>query len=133
MAQLISQKYKPEIYAGQSLIFPIIGKATFSKEGILEVPDTQVASLIEATKTSFDFIEKDTEKATVKSSKKGSKKQKEEEVDTTESELREQLATLGTKDLLEMAKEALSDPSTAAGMTDAKLRDVLLKELLKSE
>lgn len=131
MAKLVSRKYNKGQYNGQTLNFPVIGQATFSDKGVLEVEDDKVEALILLTETSFDFIAEGSEevkpkKDTVRKNKKG----EEVVVETAEDkELKELLAQADTKTLLEMAGEAQLDPASAASMTDARLRQELFKVL----
>jgi hypothetical protein len=54
--KLVSTKVKTD-NANRTVQFPVIGVATFDKDGFLEVDDKVAAEFIEATVPSFDFVE----------------------------------------------------------------------------
>ncbi len=145
MAKLVSVKY-PTAYAGQTLNFPLIGSATFEKDGSLEVADDKVDEFIELTFDSFTFENLDTKeeeeeneeeegtsegvpeqkvKVTKATGNKG-KAAKEKE----KKKMQEHLDSLNFKQLIELAKETDIPQESLAAMTDKKLRKELLTRLV---
>lgn len=120
MANLISRKYTLE-YAGQTVGFPVIGKATFNADGSLDVADEKVKEFIEATEPSFDFK--------LKTAKKDKKDKEVEKKNETE----EMLKGLKFEELVTLAKEAKIDAAKMIGWSDSKLRKELLKVLTAQE
>lgn len=144
MARLSSVKFSRKEYAGQTLNFPLIGSATFDKDGILEVADDKVDEFIELTLTSFAFenldaVEEETEeefdesKETDKSlaSEKPKKVVSKTAQKKKELKMQAHLDSLNFKELIELAKETDIPPESLAAMTDKKLKKELLIRLVK--
>jgi len=124
--KLISNKYPTE-YAEQTVTFPLIGQATFDKNGLLEVDDEQVTEFLELTRPSFDF------RKYIKPGDKVIKLTKEEKEALKQEEenkaVKEQLESLNFEQLVTLAKEAGIDLIKMEGATDGKLRKVLFEKM----
>lgn len=120
MANLISRKYSLE-YADQTLMFPLIGKATFNADGSLDVPDDKVKEFIALMEPSFDF------------KLKAAKPDKKDKESAKVKEAKDMLAQLDFKALVDLAKESKIDPGAMQGWSDDKFRKELLKKLTAVE
>jgi hypothetical protein len=122
---LTPSKVKPLDYANQTIIFPVIGEATLSNKGTLDVAVEQVELLIEATRDAFGFYEhvegkKESGKA------KSNTQQYNEEYAKTKAEL----DSLELVDLVALAKDSGFDAAALMNMTDGKIKSELLKKLV---
>lgn len=126
MSKLISQKY-PTQYANQGVLFPNVGEIKFNEDGSLDVADSDVADLIEATKESFDFKIVVAQENEVVPTEGGSG---DLDIDPLELEKWKELLKIAPRqELLEMAKAAkISKYQT---LSDDILREKLLLEMAK--
>lgn len=118
---LISQKYSKKEYAGQSVTFPVIGNATFDKDGNLDVEEDQIEEFILATQESFDF------------EVSGVVKEKTEDEKALD-EYKELLDIADEKELLTLVRETGDEKLIfkAAAMSNEKIKKELVKRFKKS-
>lgn len=121
---LTPSKVKPLAYASQSIIFPIVGEATFSERGTLEVPEDQSQALIDATVDSFGFYELVADGDTTKS------KSKTQVISEEEGKIRAELDKLDSASLIQLAKDSGIEQGKLLTMTDGKIKKELIKILL---
>lgn len=127
MAKLISQK-QGKRYAGQTIVFPLVGELKFSEDGTLEVPDDNAEALIEHTVDSFDFIKEGVEK----DAKEGAENEGGPEGADADAvkEWTDLINKASSEELLKMASELqLGKPEKIAAFTDEKLRKEILKKV----
>lgn len=159
--KLTSLKH-PTAYAGQTVNFPVIGNATFEKDGTLEVEDDKVEEFVELTYPSFAFELPETEEdeelingeypkvkagtvvfvsgsEVVVEKKKPGRKPKSEEQKALEAfekekaEIKATLKPLTFQELVDLAKDTDLPKESLAGMSDSKLRSELLKRLMNKK
>jgi hypothetical protein len=117
---LIPAKVKGLQYAGQAIEFPVIGKASFTADGTLEVDEDKVEDFIAATLSSFGFYEKGESAPLVA---------EEEE----EDEIMKMLKDLSTKELINLARESDLSAQQIAKMSEQELRDELFEKMKSQE
>lgn len=131
-------KGKTQDFSGRTLIIPVLGQVEFDKNGILNVDDdAQAQEVIELTKGSIDLIPADAQKSKPVAQKAVQEDQDPgEEEETENGPSAETIALLGgqieaadTEQLLELAKASGLAPEVIAGMTDRRLKNVLLKQI----
>lgn len=126
-AQLITltpSKVKPLDYANQTIIFPIIGEATLSDKGTLDVASDQAEAFIESTKDSFGFYEH------VEGNKSDKQKSNIQQYNEEYAKTKADLESLELVDLVALAKDSGLEAAELMNMTDGKIRAELLKKLV---
>lgn len=126
MTTLTPAKVRPLEYAGQTIIFPVVGEQTFSDKGTLEVETDKAEALILATKDSFDFYEHVSDG----SNKVKSKRQ---ELSEEEAKIKADLDLLDDTSLIELAKDSGIEPSALMNMTNGKIKKELIKKFREAE
>ena len=122
---LTPSKVKPAAYVGQTIIFPVIGEATFTEAGTLQVDEGKLDSFLLATQDSFGFYEK------VDSD--SNKKSKIQEMSEEEEKIVAELNLLDSKALIELAKESGMKPEDLVKMTNGKIKKELTKIMLSDK
>lgn len=127
--KLFSKKYG-QAYATQTVHFPLIGNATFDKNGLLEVDDEQAVKFIQLTEPSFDFKEYVRKGETGKIKKTKEELAEEKRNEELEKTLKD-LEILTFEQLVELAKESEISLESLKGATDTKLRQVIAAKLVE--